>query len=261
MNMGPKNKKVNIPIDYYENIIMENLNVFIDLLSSFELTDSIITFLTSPDKTYNYKEIEYEETICKLKALKATNNNIFISFLGVPRNNDCIDNFGHSRLLRSIEDKRDTIYDVNKRQWYINVVNDEKEIAISKPYIAESGSYVISVLRKIRDSKGEVLGVLGLDVLFYSLAKIKNGDNIIVFMHDGTIIYNSHPKLKFIIEKQNNILYMISYEVFTQMFEESKGFVIDDFCGNKQNIEFCTLFDERFMLLKTEKSHLKVKQW
>lgn len=246
-------EKVFIPISYYKNIINENTKELESLLENFDISDSILEFLNNPCSDYSYNSPTYKNAINELHTLKITNKNIFISFLGVTKNNDCIDNFGHSRLLRTVETKKKNIYNLHNRPWYIEALGKNSPITISTPYLAESGSYVMSVLRKIYNKNNELVGILGIDVLFSSIAKLKNGDNIIIFMNDGTILYNSHPKLKYIIEKQNNLLYMINYPAFQTMLSQEYGLINDRFCSKIQDIEFTNLFDERFVLLKTEK--------
>lgn len=245
-------KKI-FPISYYENIIEDKTSILINLLKDFPISQSIIKFLENPCKDCIYQEQEYFETIEELKAIKSLNDDMFISFLGVTNNDDCIDNFGHSRLLRKKEEVDSEDYSLIKRPWYIEALEVKETMSLSTPYLAESGSYVISVLRKVYNKNKELIGILGIDVLFSSLAQLKNGDNIIIFMKDGRILYNSAPKLKYVIEKQDNMLYMVDYLTFNTMISDKSGILNGTFCSSFQEIEFTKLFDDRFILLKTEK--------
>lgn len=253
MKLFSKEKeKKHIPINHYIDTINRNLQFYINLLNKVVLNQDVISYIDNPDKDYIYTSNEYGLTIDFLKNVRELSNEIFISFLGTPKNLDCVDNFGHSRYLR--KKKQDEEYNIEEREWYIDSMKSTDDINYTKPYLAESGSYVISIVKKVYN-EGKYIGVLGIDILFESLARIKNGDNIILFNPAGIIYYNSHPQLNYIIEKQNNILYMISCSLFNEILSEKNGESISRFCSVEQTIEYTQLFNEVY-LLKTE--HLKI---
>lgn len=242
-----------IPISYYKNLVDENIESMKSIIKDFKIEQSVIEFLLNPCKNFDYTKKEALDVVNELVQLKSLKDGFFISFLGITRNNDCIDNFGHSRVLRTMAEDNDKEYNLLTRPWYIEAIENEELVSISSPYLAESGAYVVSVLKKILDDKGNLIGILGIDVLFSTVAQLKNGDNIIVFMSDGIILYNSHPQLKNIIEKQNNIIYMVGYPAFSKMITEKTGLINSKYCNKVQNIEFTSIFNDRFILLKTEK--------
>ena len=244
-----KEEKHIIPISYYLESIHHNLNKYIRYLSDLNVPQVLIDYL--------YNSSAYHKVTDALRDVKEQNTSlskdIFISFIGTPKNFDCVDNHAHSRYLRKKEEGK--TYVLQKRQWYVDALKSQDDVQYTSPYLAESGAYVLSIVRRVY-KENKFIGVLGIDVLFDSLARVKNGDNVIIFNRKGKILYNSHIQLRYIIEKQNNILFFIPYNMFKEIIEGNQGESLCDFCSKKQNIEYASILNGQTYLLKTEHIHL-----
>lgn len=84
-------------------------------------------------------------------------------------------------------------YDPRTRDWYIKGINANEKIVRTAPYQATSGAMVISNIRSVKDSSGEILGVVGIDVeqnvISEMLKKMKIGDTgYFALIHKSKIV-------------------------------------------------------------------------
>lgn len=235
-------------IKHYADIIKANLQIFIDKMTEIKIEDYVIDYLEKAPNDCKYSGTNFNKTVKYLDKLWSFHQNSYIAFLGITKNKDTIDNFGHSRVLRTIKLKQ-TQYDLFKRDWHEYITSQPQELVVSMPYVDSSGSYVIAILKKIY-KEGKYIGVLGVNFLFDSLIKVNNGDHLIVITNQGKVIYNNYPRLKYILEKQNNIFYMIDYKSISSIFSKKEGRFISDFLDETSEIDFYDIFDNRFYLLK-----------
>jgi diguanylate cyclase (GGDEF)-like protein/PAS domain S-box-containing protein len=96
-------------------------------------------------------------------------------------------------------------FDPRGRPWYIQALANPDKVAISVPYISadESNAAIISASSSIKNTSGEVVGVVGIDVSLEKLSEmvrnIKIGENgyIFMFLDDGTILAHPNANLNF----------------------------------------------------------------
>ncbi|GCD09932.1 EAL domain-containing protein [Clostridium tagluense] len=94
-------------------------------------------------------------------------------------------------------------YDPRVRPWYRSALSKPGEVVITDPYTTADGtnSLVISASSAIKDTYGNIIGVMGIDInldkLFKTIDSVKVGDTgyTFLFSKDGTIL--AHPNSKF----------------------------------------------------------------
>ncbi len=91
-------------------------------------------------------------------------------------------------------------YDPRSRDWYKNAIKNPDEINISDPYMDFENKFVVSNTTAVRNPKGEIVGVIGIDVydnkIAQILANMKNGEDERYLLLDkkGTILADSNNK-------------------------------------------------------------------
>jgi signal transduction histidine kinase/FixJ family two-component response regulator len=92
-------------------------------------------------------------------------------------------------------------YDPRMRFWYKEVMQSDKDVTVSTPYLTTGGGVVCSVMVKTRDLQGKPLGMLGVDYNLDRLTddlttrRILKTGYLVVFGPDGRIIVDgSHPE-------------------------------------------------------------------
>jgi diguanylate cyclase (GGDEF)-like protein/PAS domain S-box-containing protein len=96
-------------------------------------------------------------------------------------------------------------YDPRERNWYIQALKNPDEVVISDPYASydETHSLIISASSTVKDSSGNIIGVMGLDVSLDELSKIVSNIKIgntgytFLFSKDGTILAHPNTNLNF----------------------------------------------------------------
>ncbi|MBU3190016.1 EAL domain-containing protein [Clostridium bowmanii] len=96
-------------------------------------------------------------------------------------------------------------YDPRIRPWYTDALKKPNEVLISAPYTSsdEHNSLIISASSTVKDSSGNVLGVMGIDVSLNKLSKmienVKMGDTgyVFLFSKEGTILAHPDSNLNF----------------------------------------------------------------
>lgn len=86
-------------------------------------------------------------------------------------------------------------YDIDKREWYIELLKSDGT-DISTPYIdAITGEYIITVSKAIYNDTGELLGSLGLDIKVADIGSIISNytlmDKVVIMDKSGDVILNS----------------------------------------------------------------------
>ncbi len=86
-------------------------------------------------------------------------------------------------------------YDPRRRIWYRKAISNPDKIVRTKPYAASDiDMTIISTLTTVRDERGEVIGVQGIDISLKRLTDMVNNINIgktgylIITTNDGTIL-------------------------------------------------------------------------
>jgi diguanylate cyclase (GGDEF)-like protein/PAS domain S-box-containing protein len=89
-------------------------------------------------------------------------------------------------------------YDPRIRPWYQQSINNPDKVMISEPYQAYLGdNFIISTTNTIKDTSGQVIGVLGIDISLLQLSKLveefntSNMSFLFIFTQDGLILV--HP--------------------------------------------------------------------
>ncbi|MDU1350197.1 methyl-accepting chemotaxis protein [uncultured Clostridium sp.] len=91
-------------------------------------------------------------------------------------------------------------YDPRVRDWYKSAVENPGKVNVSDPYIDFENKFVVSNTTAVKNSKGEVVGVVGVDVYDNKIAQIlsnmKNneGDRYILLDKKGVILADSDNK-------------------------------------------------------------------
>ncbi len=95
-------------------------------------------------------------------------------------------------------------YDPRNRPWYKMALTSPRDSVLSKAYMSASGSAVSTIMARVRDSSGSVVGVIGLDVNLDTLtslaSRLKLGRTgyIMLLENDGTILSDpAHKELNF----------------------------------------------------------------
>ena len=87
-------------------------------------------------------------------------------------------------------------YDPRKRPWYTQAMGKNIDLNISLPYVSSSGAVVASVTSKVKNLRGNTIGVVAIDFdlsgLTNYLAKLKIGQtgHVVVLAPDGLVLAN-----------------------------------------------------------------------
>ena len=88
-------------------------------------------------------------------------------------------------------------YDPRVREWYTNAVANPDKINISDPYIDFENKFVVSNTTAVKNSKGEIIGVIGIDVydnrISQILSSMKNDESekYLLLDKNGVILADS----------------------------------------------------------------------
>ena len=96
-------------------------------------------------------------------------------------------------------------YDPRVRDWYTKAIANPDQVVMSEPYISfdETHSLIISSSTAVKDSSGNIVGVMGIDVSLNKLSqiirniKIGNSGYAILYSKEGTILAHPDTKLNF----------------------------------------------------------------
>lgn len=86
-------------------------------------------------------------------------------------------------------------YDIDRREWYMELINSDGT-DVSTPYIdAITGEYIITVSKIIKSDSGEFLGSLGFDIKVADIGSIISNsglrDKVVIMDRNGDVIHNS----------------------------------------------------------------------
>lgn len=133
-------------------------------------------------------------------------------------------------------------FDPRERPWYSLALNNPDQVSISTPYtsaIDNSNNVIISSSAPIKDTGGNVVGVVGIDVSLENLSdmikNIKIGDTgyIFLFLKDGTMLAHPNNNLNFknilqlnqlgytLTQKDDSTKY--SFENYNKFIDEDNG--------------------------------------
>lgn len=174
-------------------------------------------------------------------------------------------------------------YDPRKRGWYQDAIKKPDETIISAPYMAEdeTRSIIISTSHSIKDEKGEIVGVLGVDVNLGKLSEIFSeltvGTNGYAFMYtkDGTIIAHPDHKLNFfnlhtlnttdeVVDEETGEQIKYKISDYQKFFKEEpttfkttinqKTYLISTYNTTMQDWKIAAVIDENEILASLKKS-------
>jgi len=130
----------------------------------------------------------FEVVTQELQAIKASDPNISLAYIGITKSNDVISS------AAEFDPKPD--YDINQRLWYIETLKS-RGITVTSPYIdIVTEEMVVSITTPILKNNN-VIGAMGIDLQVADISKLmdtykigKNGYTLLV-NKDGSIFY--HP--------------------------------------------------------------------
>ena len=144
-------------------------------------------------------------------------------------------------------------YDPRIRPWYKGALAKPNEVVISDPYTSsdETKSIVISASSTIKDTVGNIIGVMGMDISLDKLSKIisdaKIGDTGYVFLYskDGTVLAHPNPKFNF-----KNI-HLLNHKVYDNLEYNMKNY---NKLLTENNAKFETVLDGQSVLVNVYSS-------
>jgi len=165
----------------YERV-MQSLVIEPDTATAATVT---VPSATSTDTTVLWLKKSLENAATRVDGIK-------YAYLGTPDG---------KMTLYSSSNNKNTLpkgYDPRNEQWYKDAVNNKGKIAWSDAYIGTgSNETSISVTKTLVDSKGKLLGVIGIDVdaeaIRSSIRDVKIGEKGYVFTTDNNGIILDHP--------------------------------------------------------------------
>lgn len=134
------------------------------------------------------------------------------------------------------EIKVDANYDFTTRDWYIDAMEHQGEVVITKPYISTTtGKMVVSIARTV-EKDNKVVGVTGmnidLDLFSKELSEIKVGNSGYVFIVDADGIMIAHPDQKLVgTDEATTLSFWPEAAINTEGFESYKYQGEDKFGG------------------------------
>lgn len=142
-------------------------------------------------------------------------------------------------------------YDPRNRPWYTQSKDRLDEIVSSAPYrsLSGDGTVIISTTTSVKDEKGKLLGVIGLDRSLGKLSEIIRGIQVgehgYVFLFDdqGTVLAHPDEKKTFLtLEELNNGTAKIQFTLsdYRKLLEEESGFFEMDVEGIPSIIQLYT---------------------
>lgn len=144
----------------------------------------------------------------ELQAIKASDPNISLAYLGITKSNDLISS------TPEFDPKPD--YDLNKRLWYIETLKS-RGVTVTSPYIdIVTEKMVVSITTPILKNNS-VIGVMGIDLQVTDISKLmdtyKVGENgyTLLINKDGTVFYHPDDLKIFSADGANPFAYLDGY--------------------------------------------------
>lgn len=147
------------------------LNVF------FMKYESDVMKLSKDVDISNPKVSKYDALMKKLGAYKESEPSVLYAYIGTP----------DGRMICYPDDGSiDESYDPRERDWYKQAVQKKDKLFITDPYFDTTvNSMVVSIVKGMLDSKGQLVGVLAID---FSLEEFKNFSKDIKIGDQGELV-------------------------------------------------------------------------
>ena len=108
---------------------------------------------------------------------------------------------GHSKLLNNIDWVGPSDMDWTQRSWYQAAVNNNGQTTYSAPYVdVSTGELCVTISQTVYNSKGEIKGVVGCDILLNQLItvineiKISKNTKLDLITSEGLFLTNENPE-------------------------------------------------------------------
>ena len=169
----------------------------------------------------------------ELQAIKASDPNISLAYIGVTKSNDVISS------TAEFDPKPD--YDLNKRLWYVETLKS-RGITVTSPYIdIVTGEMVVSITTPILKNNN-VVGAMGIDLLVSDISKLmdtyKVGENgyTLLINKDETIFYYPKDLKVFSAAGANPFAYLDGY--MDQLTSGNSGIIEYNLANNAKYIAY-----------------------
>ena len=115
--------------------------------------------------------------------------------------------------------KSTTDWDQIKRPWFIQAMANPTKPSITDPYVdSNTGELCITVVQAVKDDKGDIKGVAGVDVFLTELTRIVNSHKVTddgrSFLVDANGLYITHPDQGYVLKR--NIFQDLNASEFSQ---------------------------------------------
>ena len=145
-----------------------------------------------------------EKTRLQRKTMTDSGGALFDALALMGKANDYYDEiflgFDDGGFISHLESDMPAGYDPRKRPWYKEMLASSSRFAISKAYLSTTGYAVSSVMHKIQDKSGKIIGVFGVDINLSTLTKVTSsltmGKSGYVMLIEDTGVILSDPKHK-----------------------------------------------------------------
>lgn len=177
------------------SLFFEETRLNIEMLSNHpllkEVDDSLVSFLgcTEKRRPSSFEQSELHKRITRtLRLVTSSHGNYMDIYMGTE--------FGE--IASALDDFYPPGYDPRKRPWYKAALQNTHKTILSKAYLSTNGSATVTVARAVKNQRGKVAGVCGMDLSLESLTDIINkialGKTgfVLLVQDDGVIIANPH---------------------------------------------------------------------
>ncbi|WP_330586941.1 HD domain-containing phosphohydrolase [Aminipila terrae] len=200
---------------------------------------------TVKDRNKKRENPLYNQVTKELKNISDMDKNIALSYIALPDTDDLITNDYNFDITSD--------YDLTKRQWYIDTL-EEGKTTITAPYLdVVSGKMAITVGAPIVD-KGKVLGTFALDIMIEDIDammrdyKIGKHGYAVLLYDNGHIIY--HPDIDTVNpSKKVFIQDYLGHDLSKKLLSGKKGITSYTYQGQKKFIAYVPIANTNLIVL------------
>jgi hypothetical protein len=231
-------------------IIQDKFAMLDDITSRTVLLDFL---QTCNENTVTVEHPDFLETIDHLRNIKKQYKEIYLCFVGIPGNEDAIDNNGRSR---QDEVRKGLIKDyyLSQREWYIEVRQNGGRHTITSPVRDSSGSYVISILKDVQGPSNDYIGVIGFDLgIKHLVQNIKTDNRIILASEKGEIVFDSGYSIRRPLESRYNLRLLFDRNIVRDIYAGASNCKLTSLDSHPCLVSYCPVHDGKYYLVQVAK--------
>lgn len=185
-------------------------------------------------------KIKYLEAIGSISQTSQVGTEVLHNYLSVYKNDselaDLFVGFTDGKFVNGSGNTLPPGYDPRKRGWYEKAAATKKQIFTDSYIGASTNKHMVTAAFPLKDSSGNITGVIGTDILLGTLSSLMKDVTIngkgYGFIIDGKGVFLAHPDAKLLATKISEL--PAFKDVIATMFERGTGSLSYEFQGEQK---------------------------